>query len=274
MTVVYLNGAFVVDSEARIPVNDQAVLFGRGIYETFRARQGTVFLLDRHIARLREGASVVGIEVPPVVSELVEIVRELADRCGIEDARIRLTLTAGPPGGQPSLVIQAREATDYPAALYERGMTTVVADMRRNETSPLSRVKSLNCLDSILSREQAVKAGADTGVLLNTQGNVAEASTANVFIARGGALLTPPVEDGALPGVTRSFVLQEASEATLTLNDVLSADEVFLTGAVMGVMPLVRVGDRVISDAKPRNVTQRVRQRYETAARTATVASP
>lgn len=146
----------------------------------------------------------------------------------------------------------------------------MISNVRRNETSPLSHVKSLNCLDSIMSREQAVNGGADTGLLLNTQGNVAEASTANVFIVRGGAILTPPVEDGALPGVTRSFVLQEASEATLTPDDVLlSAEEAFLTGAVMGVMPLVRVGERSIGDGKPGNVTNRVRGRYETSARAA-----
>ena len=266
MIVVYFNGEFVPVDGARIPASDQAVTFGRGVYETYRARNGSVFLLDGHVARLREGASVVGIKIPPGISHLAEIVRDLTDRCGIEDARVRLTLTAGPAGEEPSLLIQARPATDHPAAMYERGMAAIVSGVRRNETSPLSRVKSLNCLDSVMSREQAVKVGADTGLLLNTHGNVAEASTANVFIVRGGAILTPPVEDGALPGVTRSFVLQEASEATLTLNDVLSADEVFLTGAVMGIMPLVRVGERAIGDGSPGSVTNRLRGRYEAAA--------
>ncbi len=263
MTLVYLNGDFVEQDDARIPAESAGVLFGRGVYETFRARRGCVFLLDRHVARLREGAEVVGVDVPDEVASLADIVRDLTVRSGIKDARIRLTLAGGTTGEPPSMLLQARPATDYPESLYAHGMTAVVSEVRRNETSPLSRVKSTNPLDSIMSREAAIAAGFDTGLLLNTQGDVAEASTANVFIVRGGAILTPPVEDGALPGVTRSFVLEEASETTLTLDDVLSADEAFLTGAVMGVMPLVRIGDRAIAGGSPGPVSIETRTKYE-----------
>lgn len=265
MSVVYLDGRFVPAGEARVPAAAAGVLFGRGVYETFRARDGAVFLLDRHIARLRDGCAVLGIEPPAAAAELPQIVRDLAARCALPDARVRVTLAAGMPGAPPSLLIQAREATDYPESLYERGMSAVLAAVRRNETSPLSRIKSLNCLDSIMSREQAIATGADTALLLNTQGRLAEASTANVFVVKDGAVLTPPVAEGALPGVTRSFVLEEASEAALALDDVLSSDEAFLTGAVMGVMPLVRVDARPVANGRPGPVTAAVRQRYEAA---------
>lgn len=266
MTVVYLDGEFLPATEAGIPATDQAVQFGRGIYETFRARAGRVFLLDKHVERLRKGAQELGIDVPEAVDRLAVIVRDFTERCGLDDARVRLTLTAGVTDGSPSLLMQARPATDYPDALYQRGMTATMSDIRRNETSPLSRFKSLNLLDSTISRERAQAAGADTAILLNTRGTIAEASTANIFIVRNDAILTPPVADGALPGVTRSFVLDRAAERTLTLDDLLTADEAFLTGAIMGVMPLVRVDDRAIGGGTPGAITEEVRTWYEAAA--------
>jgi branched-chain amino acid aminotransferase len=263
VTFVYFDSAVVPAGEARLSAEAQGVLFGRGVYETFRARRGAVFLIDRHLRRLRDGAAVVGIDVPEAVSKLAEIVCELTERCDIDDARVRLTLAAGIPGGPPSLLIQARPATDYPESLYERGTTAVVSEVRRNETSPLSRVKSLNILDSIMTREAAAGVGADTSLLLNTRGDVAEASTANIFIVRNGAILTPPVKDGALPGVTRSVLLEQGREVTLSLDDILAADEAFLTGAVMGVMPLVRINDMPIGDAMPGAVTRATRAKYQ-----------
>ncbi len=274
MSVVYLDGAFVPAAEAFVSAEDAGLLFGRGVYETFRARRGAVYWLDRHVARLTTGAEVLGIALPAALRDLAAIVRELVGRCGLDDARVRLTLTAGPPGGRPSLLIQARPATDYPASLYEKGMAAVVASVRRNDTSPLSRVKSLNCLDNVMSREQAQAGGAGTALLLNTRGLLAEASTASLFIMRGGTLLTPPLDDGALPGVTRGAVLDlaaaagmDAREVSLALDDLLGADEAFLTGAVMGVMPLASVDGRAIGGGRPGEATLRVRAAYDAAVR-------
>lgn len=270
MTVVYLDGVFLPAAEARVQADDAALLFGRGLYETFRARRGTVYRLEQHVQRLRAGAEVLGIPVPREVDALAQIVRELVERSGLGDARVRLTLTAGPPGGRPSLLVQARDVTDYPAALYETGMTAVTASVRRNETSPLSRIKSLNCLDNVMSREQARQMGASMALLLNTRGLVAEASAANVFAVRDGRLVTPPVEDGALPGVTRAAVLDIAGacgipayESSLALGDLFAADEAFLTGAIMGVMPLVSIDGRPLASGRPGRLTRRLRQVYE-----------
>lgn len=277
MTVVYLNGAFIPPEEARVAADDAAVLFGRGVYETFRARRGAVFRLDEHVRRLREGAALLGIAPPPELAALAEVIRELAKRCGLEDARMRLTLTAGAFNGRPSLLLQARPATDYPPELYRQGMTAITATVRRNETSPLSRIKSLNCLDNVMSRDQAQAAGAGTAILLNTQGLVAEASTANVFILCNRGLATPPVSDGALPGITRGVVLDlarktgiAASERSLRPRELLEADEAFLTSAVMGVMPLISVDGRAIGTGQPGPLTQRLQRLYEAAASQAT----
>jgi branched-chain amino acid aminotransferase len=283
MSALWVNGRFVPAEEPTVRADDAGLLFGRGVYDTFRARGGRVFRLEAHVARITAGAKVVGIARPtlPLVLRYRRtsggaeaVVRELCERCGLEDARVRMTLTAGPAGGPPTLVIQARAATDYAAELYENGMTALISPVRRNETSPLAGVKSLNCLDNVMSREWAQSQGADTALLLNTRGALAEASTANAFVVRGGGLVTPPVADGALPGVTRSAVLELAREAgiqveerSLAPEELFGAEEAFLTGAVMGVMPLVRADGRAIADGKPGAVTRRVRGLYEAAVR-------
>lgn len=273
MTWVYLDGGFLPASEAMLPATDTGRLHGRGLFETFRARKGSVFLLDRHLARLRAGACTLGIELPEELEQLPAAVRELAQRCGLEDARMRLTVTAGPEGGRPSLLVQARAASDYPKEAYERGIRAVVASARRNETSPLARIKSVNYLDNLLAREEARRSGADEALFLNMRGLLAEASTANLFIMHDGELTTPPVSDGALPGITRGAVLDlawcadiVAREASLTLDALRGASEAFLTNAVAGVLPLVSVDGRKVGSGEPGEVTRRLRLLYEEAA--------
>ncbi len=273
MTWVYLDGAFLPADEAKLPAADTGRLYGRGLFETFRARRGSVFLLDRHLARLRAGALALEIAPPEDLDQLSTIVRELAERCGLENARIRLTVTAGPEGGRPSFLLQARPASDYPEEVYERGIRVVVASTRRNETSPLARIKSVSYLDNLLAREEGRRAGADEALLLNTRGLLAEASTANLFIARDGELATPPVSDGALPGITRGAVLElardagiAAREASLTLDDPYQASEAFLTNAIAGVLPVVSVDGRKVGSGEPGELTRRVRLLYEKAA--------
>ncbi len=272
MTVLWVNGAFLPSDEPAVRADAAGLLFGRGVYDTFRARGGRVFRLEAHVARITAGAKVLRIAMPAL--EAAAVVRELYERCGLADARVRMTLAAGPAGGRPTLLIQARAAADYAAESYESGMTALISPVRRNETSPLAGVKSLNCLDNIMSREWAQAQGADTALLLNTRGALAEASTANVFVVRDRGLVTPPVRDGALPGVTRSAVLELAREAGIAAEErplgpeeLFAAEEAFLTGAVMGVMPLVRVDGRAIGDGKPGPVTHRVRGLYEEAVR-------
>ena len=281
MTWVYLNGAYIPAGEARVAADDAGLLYGRGLFETFRARRGAVYRLERHLDRLRTGARLLDIALPPTLAELPEIVRQLSQRCGLEDARMRLTLSAGPStglrtgpeSGGPSLLIQARPPTEYPEALYERGMSAVVVSVRRNESSPLSHMKSLNYLDNLLTREEARRHGAHEALLLNTQGKLAEGSASNLFVIQRGELLTPPVEDGALPGIARSAVLDLAREAeisaqeeSLILDDLHGADEAFLTGAIMGVMPLVSVDSAKVGSGRPGPVTLRLRALYEAAA--------
>jgi branched-subunit amino acid aminotransferase/4-amino-4-deoxychorismate lyase len=267
---VYLNGEYVPADEATIPALDAGVLFGRGVFETFRARRGSVYRLDQHLQRLKAGAKTLSIPLPQALAELPAIVRELARQCELVDARVRLTLTAGAEGGDPSLLIEAKPVTGYPPTMYERGAAAVIASVRRNETSPLAGVKTLNYTDNVLAREAAGSEGADEAIMLNGRGLIADGSAFNVFAVRDGQLRTPTVEDGALPGVTRGAVLELASEAgiaaeetALTPDDLQSADEAFLTNAIVGVMPLVSVDGGKIGDGRPGPLTQQVKELYE-----------
>jgi branched-chain amino acid aminotransferase len=273
VTWVYLDGAYLPSAEAKVAADDAGLLHGRGLFETFRARRGVVYLLERHFDRLETGAKILGIVLSHTLADLRAAVRMLTERCGLEDARVRLTLTAGSASGRPSLLIQARAATDYPQRLYERGMSAFVARVRRNETSPLTRVKSLNYLDSLLAREQARRADLDEALFLNTRGHLADGSATNVFLVRDGELFTPPVEDGALPGITRGAVLElaraariDAREMSLTLDDLRHAEEAFLTNAVAGLLPLVAVDGAKVGSGRPGPLTRRLSELYEAAA--------
>ncbi len=271
-TWAYQDGMFLPANEARVAADDTGLHHGNGLFETFRARRGRVYLLDRHVARLRAGADELAITVPADVERLPEIVSELTERCGLSDARVRLTLTAGPAGGRPTLLLHARPATDYPPVVYTHGVTAVIASIRRNETSPLAHIKSLSYLDNLLAKREALQAGADEALLLNTKGSLAEASIANLFIVLGGDVLTPPIAHGALPGVTRDAVLElaesariRATEASLMVDDLRHADEAFLTNAIAGVLPLVSVDTQNVGSGEPGELTDRLRALYEAA---------
>jgi branched-subunit amino acid aminotransferase/4-amino-4-deoxychorismate lyase len=273
MALVYLDGVFLDQDEARVDARDAGLLFGMGLFETFRARRGKVYLLKRHVARLRHGAEVIGISLPAALGDIEGIVQELTLRSSLDDARVRLTLTGGYERGRERLLVQARPADDYPPRVYEDGITAITASTRRNEYSPLSGVKSLNYLDNLLARRQARDAGADEALLLNTAGRLAEGSATNLFVLRGGELVTPPLSEGGLPGVTRGAVLELAGEAGYVTRELpldpsalLTAGEAFMTNAIGGVLPLVAVDGVPVASGSPGEATRRIRRLYEAAA--------
>ena len=267
---VYLNGELVAAERATLPALDRGLLYGYGLFETMRSYGGRVFRLAEHYRRLAAGAELLAIPIPMTLAALEEAADATLARNGLADAYVRLTLTAGPSGaGGPSVVLFTREVTEYPLELRERGMAAVVSGVRRNETSPLARVKSLNYLDNLLAREEARRSGSGEALLLNTRGFVAEGAASNIFIARNGTLLTPAVEAGALPGITRQVVMELAGEerigveeANVTLPDLLGAGEAFLTNSLMEVIPLVSVDGRPVGSGRPGPLTERLARRY------------
>ena len=210
--IVWLNGTPVLSIDARIDPADRGFTLGDGIFETIRAAHGVPLHWARHFARLSNGAAVLGIPLPYCETTLSTAMHDLLRANTLDEAAIRLTLTRGPaPRGvpppadpRPTLLIAA---SSLPPTLPPAHVI-VAQSVRRNEFSPLSRTKSINYLDNILARREAEAAGADDALLLNSRGDLAEASAANVFLVLDGRWITPRIEDGALPGIARGLLLE------------------------------------------------------------------
>lgn len=263
----YVNGRFVSPEQALIRADTSAV-YGRGLVETMRSYGGRLFRYGAHHERLLAGAVVLGIDVCATSDGLEAALVELLARNEIEEARVRLIVTDG--GGAGANVIGLAGPLDGRTdEQRERGVSAVVSETRRNEVSPLSRLKSLQRVDDQLARERARELGADEAILLNTKGNVAEGSVSNVFVVSGGRLTTPSVESGALPGTARAVVLELARDAGIGFAELeiepdalRGADEAFVTNSVIEVVSLTRLDGKAIGDGHAGPVTRRLSQMY------------
>jgi branched-chain amino acid aminotransferase len=252
MSLLWLNGTLIDAGSARIDPADRGFTLGDGVFETLRMQDGSVLHAARHFARLRHGAGVLGIAIEYTDDTLCEALRAVTRAAGLRDAAVRLTLTRGPaprgvlpaPNARPTVLIAA---APLPSPLPPAHVV-VVRRTCRNEFSPLSRIKSLNYLDSILARQEAAEGGADDALLLNTRGHLAEASAANIFLQIDGTLLTPPVADGALPGIQRQLILEThgAREFRITEQDIARATAGFLTNS-LSIRPLAAINGRKLA---------------------------
>lgn len=276
---VFLNGEMVPLSRALIPFDDRALLFGDSAFETVRAYGGYPFRLWRHIERLAESCRLLRLAVPLSAKEITAAVAALLadnrlDRDG--DARIRITVTGGPSSGPRGLerpgptgmFITARPYKPPGESDYGRGVTLAVSGLKRNSSSPLSSAKSGNYLDSMLARQDALDRGSDDAVMLTTAGNLSEATSSNIFLAKDGELMTPDVGCGFLPGVTREAVIELCGELRVPckaimkgLDTLLGADEVFLTNSMFELMPACRVGTRELPSC-PGPITHKLTNAY------------
>ena len=274
--LVYLNGSFLPREEAKISLFDRGLLFGDGLFETMRAYHGQVFRFDRHFERFWR--SIEFLKIP--FSSSKEAVRSALDRLleanQLNEAYIRLMVWRGEGFGldpeacsSGSVAIIARPLVPYPQAAYENGFKGAVVSIRQNEWSPLSRMKSLNFLPNIVAKMEAKAKGADEGILLNTKGHVAEGTVSNVFLVLRGQLVTPSLESGALPGITREAVLElakgegiNAIEQEIALSELMAAEEVFLTNTLMEVMPMTSIDSLPIGDGRPGPLTKLLAKAY------------
>lgn len=246
---VWLDGHVVNQEKARIAPSDRGFTLGDGLFETLLLKDGALHHLEAHLHRMFDGARVLGLAVPE--TDFAAAMLEVAQANGLSTAAIRLTLSRGsgprgllpPPDGRPTCLITAA-----PYGVLPPAHAIIARSTRRNEHSPLSRIKSLNYLDNIIARQEAEGRGANEALLLNTAGRVSEATIANVFIRRGSHVVTPPVNEGALPGVMRAEMLRSGGEERpLGIEDILAADEVFLTSS-LGIRPVARVEGRSFTD--------------------------
>ncbi len=271
---VWIDGDIVEGSQARIPVTDHGLLYGDGVFEGIRVYGQRVFRLDLHLARLANSARVLGLAIPGGVDAMREIVLATARAFGSDESYVRLIVTRGEGalGVDPSSCPRPRvlclvdSVRLFPAEKLEQGLELATATVRRPPADVLDPgIKSLNYLNNVLAKLDAKRAGADDALILNLAGAVAEASVANVFAAKEGELSTPPPSDGALAGITRRSVLELAAdlgiparERTLGRVDLLSADEVFLTGTGARIMPVRSLDGRPIGKKAPGPLTEQL----------------
>ncbi|MEM6364378.1 MAG: branched-chain-amino-acid transaminase [Planctomycetota bacterium] len=271
---IYINGEYFSRDDAKISVYDHGLLYGDGVFEGMRIYGGKVFALEDHLTRLYESARAIALDIPMPHDAMRDATNATVAKNKLADGYIRLIVTRG--GNQlglnpfvcenPQVIIIADSISLYPEKFYAEGLDLVTASTIRNHPAALSpRIKSLNYLNNIMAKIEAMRAGCIEAVMLNVSGEVAECTGDNIFIVRRDRLITPPIDAGILEGITRNAVLDlarkeglDVAEETMTRHDIFVADECFLTGSAAEIIPAVKLDGRSIGDGKPGPITQRL----------------
>lgn len=277
---VYISGKWVDEEDAVISVFDHGLLYGDGVFEGIRIYNSRVFLLEEHIDRLYDSAKAIALEIPMAKSEMMEAVAETCRANGLAEGYIRLVVTRGKGSlglnpylcSEPEVIIIAAKIQLYPRELYENGLKIVTVGTVRNHPEAINpRIKSLNYLNNVLAKIEAINAGCMECLMLNHKGEVAEASGDNVFAVRNGEIITPPSSCGALEGLTRNKVIELAQEAGLVVQervmaryDLYVANEVFLTGTAAEIISVVEIDKRSIGSGEPGIITGKLADLYST----------
>jgi branched-chain amino acid aminotransferase len=240
-------------TEPLVSVNDHGLTVGDGIFETLKTINGKAVLLERHLARLQRSAQLLDLTIPSIDAIKIAISQLLAQEEIVKSAigRIRITVTSGPGelgsirSNGWTLVVVWSESKPWPESAE-----VVISDIVRNERSPLAGAKTISYAENVLALNRARKLGASEAILLNLAGSVCEGTGSNVFIVKNRVVLTPPVTDGLLPGITRNSVIESIpkqirfSELSFTAEDLLHADEVFLTSTTRNIQPVTKINDK------------------------------
>lgn len=276
-SIIYIDGEYLVESEAKISVFDHVVLYGDGVYDTCCAWDGKVFKLDQHLQRLFESAYAVKLEIPLTQEELKEVVLETVRRNGHRDAYVKILVTRGvgelpllsPYKCKPSVIVFSKPYMRLAGGdEHEHGIRVKIVSIRRiPDVCLYSKVKSINYQNHVLARMEANEAGYDDAIELTTDGYIAEAPGYNIFVVKDDVLFTPA--ENILMGITRETVFELAREEGIEVReeklgpfDLYNADEVFLSSTAGGVFPILEVDGRVIGDGQPGPVSKRMRSGY------------
>jgi len=276
--LVYINGELVPKSQAKISVFDHGFLYGDGVFESVLVTSGVAFKLKEHIDRLYDSAKVLCLEIPMSKEEMIKTVADVVRANGFKDAYIRLIVTRGvgdlgldPRKCQkPTIIIIVDKIKLYDEGALSKGLTAVISSVRRDRVDATTHeVKSMNYLNNILAKLEANAVGADEAIMLDDRGFVSEGTADNIFIVKDGVIYTPPRTCGILLGITRARVMKLAEELgykvvekDITPAEVLTADEVFLTGTAAGVVPVTKIAGRVVGDGKPGPITRKLMERF------------
>ncbi len=276
---VFLNGKLVDEEEARVSVFDHGLLYGYGVFEGIRVYNKCVFKLDAHLERLEYSAKAILLGLPWSRQEIAEAVCDTCRGNGITDGYIRLVVTRGRGTlglnpfkcKDPQLIVIADAIQLFPEEYYTEGLKIITVPTRRNGPGSLpSNIKSLNYLNNILAKIEAINAGCMEAIMMNDQGYVSECTTENLFIAQKGIVYTPPSYAGALLGITRQVVIDmaresgiEVVETNLTRYDLWVAQECFITGTAAEVVPVTEIDGRKMGNGLPGPVTIQFMETYK-----------
>jgi len=275
--IVNVNGKVSDQEHAVVSVFDHGFLYGEGVYETLRTYNGQAFLFDRHMRRLRNSAQMLALSVPLSDAEIDARFRDTVNAAGLggspdQEAYIRILVTRGigemtyDPAAcpNPSVVVIVKPNVAPPREAFERGVKACLVGIVRNHPNTVNpMIKSNNLLNNALAMQEAFTKGGFEGIMRNYRGEIAECTQSNFFIVKNGAALTPPIDAGLLPGITREFLFEvgdqlgiSVREQVLRDNDLFAADEAFLTSTTREVVPIVTVDDRKIGPGTPGPITR------------------
>jgi branched-chain amino acid aminotransferase len=271
---IWLDGKLVDKENAKISVYDHGLLYGDGVFEGIRVYSGRIFECEAHLDRLWHSAKAIRLEIPISRDEFRAALEQTVKANGFTDCYIRACITRGvgylgisPKNcGRPSVFVIADTITMYPKEMYEKGMGIITASVIRNHPNALNaRIKSMNYLNNILAKIEAIDADVPEAVMLNHEGNVAECTGDNIFIVRDGQVQTPTTYDGILEGITRKCVIGlcaragiQCIEKTLQRHDLYIADECFLTGTAAEVVPVTKIDGRMIGNGQVGTITRKM----------------
>lgn len=274
---ICINGKLSNPNNAKVSIFDRSFLYGDAVFETMRAYAGVVFKLDRHLDRLIDSLKILKIKHKYAKAQLTEQIYRTIGANKLKSAYVRLVVTRGAgrfgigykDEFKPSLIIVAKKFEGYPAWMFSEGIGAKVTGVQ-NEYSALSRIKTANYLNFILARFNAQAAGYDEAILTNTKGYITEAATSNIFLVRSNSLITPSIESGVLPGITREVVIGIAKKLKLSLGqrsvtqrELSCADEIFLTNSMAEILPVTKINSRKVALGKIGPITKLLHISYQ-----------
>lgn len=279
MSKVYLNGRIIPIELATISVLDRGFLYGDGVFESLRTFNRRPFLLDEHIKRLLLGAKLLKIKAVPSNKQLKTAVLKTVAVNQFKESYIKIIISRGEAKGhgldpsnstgQPTVIVLCEESKPYPNTLYEKGWNVIISKIIRPSV-PTSKIKSLCYVDNLLAMAEAKQAGADEALMLDEKGHVVEGTVSNIFLVKHRELLTPPLAEPILQGITRGLVLKIAAQSAfkvtekeLSPKEIFKSDECFATMSGAGLVPVTSVWNKKIGSGKCGPVTKQLISLYE-----------
>lgn len=257
---IWLNGEYIAADQASVSIKDRGLLLGDGIFDTLAVKDNLIISPDLHFTRLIDNCAIIGIDPVLTKERWLEILHELISKNGLENgyASLRTTITRGCgmrgllPPENPSYTIMISGQSYDPASFPKDVKLIICSKTRRNEYSPLSKIKSLNYADNIMAAMEAADKDANDAIMLNTKGLVTCASAGNIFIYDGAQYITPPINDGVLTGTTRAKIIDDYNviERSITPEELFTAQAVILTNSIRGIQNVTHINDRILQSTK------------------------